>query len=81
MGGAGRSWRFPVVGPGWGEQTVPGERTSAGSGDPRGVRGQGCGDGRVLVLILALVLLPHSHALSRENFGLCFWSPLERVAG
>lgn len=33
------------------------------------------------MLILAPVLLPHSHAASRENFGLCFWSPLRSEAG
>lgn len=33
------------------------------------------------MLILAPVLLPHSHAPSRENFGLCFWSPSRSEAG
>lgn len=33
------------------------------------------------MLILAPVLLPHSHAPSRENFGLCFWSPERSEAG
>lgn len=73
--GAGCSWRLPVGSAGgdgvpWGRGP---QRGGGGSAGARGLRGQGCGDGRVLVLILALVLLPHSHAPRRGNFGLCFF--------
>lgn len=67
---------------GSGLQPSRGTRTGCpGSRGCPALRGPGCGDGRRLVLILAPVLLPHSHAPSRENFGLCFWSPWRSEAG
>lgn len=93
--GAGSAAPLPGVGEaGWGSAPLPrspfpgGKRAQpcrAGLPGEPGVpalRGPGCGDGRRLVLILAPVLLPHSHAPSRENFGLLFfWSPLRSEAG
>lgn len=75
-------WVSPPLRVGAGCSRAGGHRRAApGSRGCPALRGPGCGDGRRLVLILAPVLLPHSHAPSRENFGLCFWSPLRSEAG